>query len=125
TPCLPLVIGPFRLDVDVFDAGFLERAMEAPDTLAHPLGFCRSDAEPQYVDFLCERLRIREDAVVVDLRVELAIPKHERAAGTAEAADVRKQIEVVERDLEGLHPAHRKAGHRAIVPIGQRTEGFV
>ena len=53
-------------------------------------------------------------------RIERAAAKP--AARAAESADVGELVEVVQRDGERLHPAHRKTGHRAIRLIGKRAK---
>src|SRR5690349_14799008 len=82
SPRLPLVVGAWRLPVDVFDPGVLQRLVEAADALAHPFGLGGADAQPEHANLLGERLRIGERAVEVGLRIEGPAAE---AAGTAEA----------------------------------------
>ena len=72
---------------------------------------------------LVELVRVGHDAAVGRLRVEGGAA--EAAAPAAEAADVGEQVEVLERDLERLHAAHREPGHRAVLAVGDRAIGRV
>ena len=46
-------------------------------------------------------------------------------AGSAESANVREKIEMIQRDLERLHSSHRKTGHGSIIAIRECSEGRI
>src|SRR5690348_14984672 len=74
------------------------------------------------MDFFCKRGWIGKDSVKIGLWIELAVPEHQRTSGTAKSADVGEEIEMIQSDLKRLHSTHRKAGHGAMIAIGQRAE---
>ena len=82
-----------------------------------------ADTEPEQVNLLRECRRVGEHAIEVFLRIHLAIVEH--AAGATEAADVREQVEIVERHVKCLESAHGQTGHRAMVAISERSVGLV
>ena len=121
-PRQPLVRRAGRLVVDVLDPGLLERLVIVLDALVHPpLG--RADAQPEDAHPPVERVRVRHDAAVGRLRVEGGAA--EAAAAPAEAAEVGEQVEMLERDLERLHAAHREPGHRPALAVRDRPIGRV
>ncbi len=82
----------------------------SPD--AHSRRLIRPHANPEQVHFLAECWRISEHSVVSVLRSSFRLPRTSILC-SAEAADVREEIQMIQRDLEGPHLAHRWACHRA------------
>ena len=75
--------------------------------------------------FFGEHGRISKDSVVVGLRIQFSIPRHEHPPGSAEAANIREQVQMIQRDLERLHASHREASHCAMIAISERPEGLI
>src|SRR5271157_147421 len=99
--------------------------MQPLESRTHPLRLLCPDTEPEQVHFLGERSRISEYSVVIGLGIEFAIAKDKYPACSTESANVGKEIEMIERDLESLQASHRKAGHGAVVAIRKRPEGRI
>src|SRR5579862_489398 len=91
----------------------------------HPFRLVGSYADPQEMNPLRESRRIGHCSLVGGLRIELIISRQEWIGRSAESAHVREQVEVIERHLEGLHAAHRKTSHGAVIAIGDGAEVFV
>src|SRR5581483_1235148 len=123
TPGLPLMIGAGRLIEDVLNVRVLQRFVQVLQPGPHALGLLSPDAQPEQVHLLPERRRIRKGAVVIRLWIERLPAEH--AACATESADVRKRFEMIQRDLEGLHAAHREAGHRAMIAVREGAEGGI
>ena len=111
-----------RLVVGMLDPGLLEPFVIVLHALVHPLRLGRADAQPEQAHLLVERVGVGHDAAVGRLRVERAA---EAAARPAEAADVREQVEVLERYLERLHAAHGEPGHRPVLAVRDGAIGRV
>src|SRR5215469_8368958 len=97
--------------------------MKPLEPCAHPLRLYRSDTHPEQVYFLGECRRIGKDTVVIGLGIHLAVSEH--AARSTESTNVRKEIEMIQRDLERLHASHGKARHRAVIAVRNRSVCFV
>src|SRR5271157_4515104 len=115
-PCQPFVGRVWRLEVDVVNAGLSQSVAETFCSLP----FCGADAQEEYLNFLVERGRVRERAAAGGLRIEGPTPT---AAASAESAQVRELIEVVECGRKCLHPAHREPRHGAVLAPGKRSVG--
>src|SRR5579859_5656271 len=123
TPGLPFVIGAGRLIVNVLNIRFLQRIVEPLEACAHSSRFVGADPHPKQMDFFGEGSGIGEDTVVIGFRIEFTIAEHQHSARAAEAADIRKEIEMIERDLKCLHAAHGEASHCAMIAVRERAEG--
>jgi hypothetical protein len=75
------------------------------------------------VDFLRECAGFGEHAVVISFRIEFAVSENEHPARAAESTNVRKQIQMIQCDLERLHPSHGESSHGAVTAIGKCTKG--
>src|SRR5579864_6395796 len=99
--------------------------MQFLESCAHSLRLIGSNTEPEQMHFLGKRRWISEHSVVVGLGLQFSIPEHEHPARSAEAADVREEIEMIQRDLVGLHTSHRETCHRTMVAIRKCAEGGI
>src|SRR5918996_747493 len=97
--------------------------MKSLKSCAHPLRLYRSDTHPQQMHFLGECRRIGKYPIVIGLGIKFPVSQH--STGSTESTDVRKEIEMIQRDLERLHSSHRKAGHRPVITVWNRPEGFI
>src|SRR5215216_3398550 len=97
--------------------------MKSLKSSAHSLRLDRSDPHPEQVHFLGECSRVGKYPVVIGLWIHFPIPKH--SARATESADIGKEIEMIERDLEGLHSSHRQASHRPVIAVRNRSVGLV
>src|SRR5579864_2535047 len=85
--------------------------MQFLESCAHSLRLIGSNTEPEQMHFLGKRYWISEHSVVVGLGIQFPISEHEHPARSAEAANVREEIEMIQRDLEGLHTSQRRRSH--------------
>src|SRR4051812_40950090 len=118
------MVGARRFVPHVIDVSLLERRVQRQQARTHSLRLLRTYTQPKQMDFTSERRGITEGPVVITLRIELFLSRQERTA-TAEAADVREQIEVIQGDLEGFHPTQRQSGHRAMIAVRFRPKGCI
>lgn len=81
--------------------------MQIPESGAHSFRLLRAHAQPKQMHPLRERGRIRKHAVVSGSRVQLLAAEHEWSGGATESSNVREEVQVIERNLEGLHSSHR------------------
>src|ERR1044071_3745857 len=96
--------------------------MQSQQASAHPLRFFCPDAQPEQMHPFCECARVGEDSVVVCLGVQFPVSKHQHSARSTKSANVSEQIEMIQSDLERLHPSHGKSSHGAVITIGERAE---
>ena len=82
-------------------------------------------ANPEQMHFLGERGRIGKYTVVIGLRIQFPVPKHQHPARSAESSDVGEKVEMIQCDLEGLHASHGKAGHGTVIAVRKRSEGRI
>src|SRR5271166_1681654 len=99
--------------------------MQSQKPLTHSFGLIRPHTNPEQMDFFIERCRIGKNAAVIRLWIKLPVSKHEHPTCATKSANVGKEIQMVQCDLEGLHSSHGKAGHRAMITIRKGTEGRV
>src|ERR1700744_2666714 len=102
-----------RLVEVVVDVCIGERCVQFEHAGSHLRGLFGSYTDPQKMDPLCKGRGISESTVECGLHVRLLRVRHQQTAGSAESADVREQVEMVEGGLEGLHPSHRESSHRS------------
>src|ERR1035438_2568905 len=121
-PSQPFVRGSGRFVIHMLDAGLGQRFVEAVNAGIHTFRFLRSNADPDQLHPFVERRRIGEHTVVGGLRIERST---HAAAGSAEPADPGKLVQVTTRDLEGLHAAHGKTCHGAMLPVSESAERAV
>src|SRR5439155_8468043 len=106
----------------MLNVSLLKRVVQPQESRPHPFRLFCPYTDPEQVDFLRECGGISKYAVVVGLGIEFAVAKDEHPARSTESADVGKEIEMIERDLERLHAAHGESGHRAVIAIGKCTK---
>src|SRR5580658_8890069 len=106
--------GPGRLVKHMLDVRVIERSVQLSQPRLQPGRLLGADANPEQMYALGKGGRIGERAVEGCLWVEFLVAEHHRAGSTAETADVREELEVIEGHLEGLHAAHRQSGHGAM-----------
>src|SRR5208283_148032 len=95
------------------------------ESRTHSLRLLCPDTHPQQVHFLGKRSRISKYAVVIGLGIQFPVPKHEHPTSSAESANIGKEIEMIQRNLERLHSSHQKARHGAVVAIRKCPEGRI
>ena len=105
TPGLELVRGVGRHIRRVLEADGIERGVIGVDVAGILTAATTGEHD---LDLLPEARRVA-DVIRVD-------------DAAAEESDVRKLVEILQRDDLGLHSAHREAGHAAMGLIGQRAE---
>src|SRR5439155_14077014 len=108
TPRLPFMVRLWRFIKDVLNVRVLKRRVQSQNACPHPFWLLRAHAEPEQVYFFREPRRIGKDSVVVGFRIQFPVSQYEHPSRATESADIREEIEMVERDLERLHPSHRK-----------------
>ena len=103
--------------------GFGQSIVQPDDAGVHHGRFLSPTPIHSTCTLLGERCWIGHRAVVSGLHVELlSCRASHHAARAAESSNVGEEIEMVERDLKSLHAAHRKAGHGAMIAIGDGPE---
>jgi len=102
-PSLPFVRCAGRLIEHVLDPSFIQRFVKRHDACVHAFGLRRANAQPQKMNLLGKFRWIAEDSVKSGLEVGGIASKHESGSSTTEAADIRKSLQVIQGDLEGLH----------------------
>src|ERR1044071_7706065 len=102
----------------MLDVCFQQGRMQFLESCAHSLRLIGSNTEPEQMHFLGKRCWVSEHSVVVGLGIQFAIPEHEHTTRSAEASDVREEIQMTQRDLVGLHTSHRETCHGAMVAVG-------
>ncbi len=111
SPGKPLVRSARRLEVDVVNSCLRQCVAE---------GFCSlsldgTDSQKEDLHLLIKCGRFRKSAAASSLCIEAAAPA---PAASAEAAQVRELIEVVQSRCKCLRTTHRQAGHRAVLASG-------
>src|SRR5512146_761474 len=101
----------------MLDVGFVERVVQAQKPGTHSLGFFGAYAHPEQMHFFAECGWIGKDPVVIGLWIEFAVSQYQHSASSAESTDIREEIQVIKRDLEGLHSTHRKTRHCAMIAV--------
>src|SRR6476646_395216 len=99
--------------------------MKSLKSRAHSLRLYRSDAQPEQEHLPGECIGISKCSVEIRFGIEFPVPRREHPARSAESADVRKEIEMIQCDLKRLHSSHRKPSHRPVNAIRNRPEGLV
>jgi hypothetical protein len=92
------------------------------ESILHHRGFVRTHANPQQMDSLRERGGIGQRAMKIRFGIECTVTQHELTCRSAETANVREQVQMIECYLECLHASHREAGHGAMIAIGNGSE---
>src|SRR5215475_5142075 len=86
-----------------------KRRVQSLESCAHSFWLIRSYAKPEQLHSLGEYCRISKHSVVVGLGIEFSISEHEHPARSTETANVRKEIQMIQRDLERLHATQNNA----------------
>src|ERR1035437_185862 len=98
--------GAGRLEVHVVNPRLGKRIAEA----LYARTFYGARGQKQQLDLLVEGCRIRKSGAATGLRIKRA----PSAATAAESTQVGEFVEVLQARREGLHAAHRQAGHGAV-----------
>ena len=106
----------------MLDLRIHQRCVQFFDTRMHHRGLVRSNADPEQMNAFGKCLRIGQRSVKVGLRIESSAAAHHLHRRPAEPSNVREHLQVIERNLEGLHASHRKARHRAVIAVGNGSE---
>src|SRR6266550_3518328 len=99
--------------------------MEPFQASTHSFRLLCPDAQPQQMHLLRECGRVSKYTVVISLGIELSVSQHEHPASSTETSNVGEEIKMIERNPERLHSSHGKAGHRAVIAIGECPEGRI